>query len=49
VGDEGVPVRQIAQTIGRHLGVPTASTPAEQAEAQFGWLAPFHHVDNTTA
>jgi nucleoside-diphosphate-sugar epimerase len=24
VGDEGIPVRQIAQTIGRHLGVPTA-------------------------
>ena len=40
VGDQGVPVRQIAQTIGRHLGVPTSTIPAEQAEAQFGWLAP---------
>ena len=49
VGDEGVPVRQIAQTIGRRLGVPTASIPAEQAEAQFGWLAPFITVDTTTA
>jgi nucleoside-diphosphate-sugar epimerase len=49
VGDEGIPVRQIAQTIGRHLGVPTSSIPAEQAEAQFGWLAPFITVDNPTS
>jgi nucleoside-diphosphate-sugar epimerase len=29
VGDEGVPVREIAETIGRYLGVPARSLPAE--------------------
>lgn len=30
VGDEGVPVREIAEVIGRHLNVPTRSLPAEE-------------------
>ena len=34
VGDEGVPIRDIAEVIGRHLNLPTASVPAEG----FGWL-----------
>ncbi len=29
VGDEGVPTREIAAEIGRHLNLPTASVPAE--------------------
>jgi nucleoside-diphosphate-sugar epimerase len=29
VGDEGVPVREIAETIGRHLDLPAKSLPAE--------------------
>lgn len=29
VGDEGVPVQDIAEVIGRHLNVPTATVPAE--------------------
>jgi nucleoside-diphosphate-sugar epimerase len=49
VGDEGIPVRQIAETIGRHLGVPTASIPPEEADAHFGWLAPFVMVNNPTS
>ena len=32
VGDEGVPVREIAETIGRHLGLPTRSLPAGEYE-----------------
>src|SRR5262249_59160420 len=34
VGDEGVPIREIAEVIGRHLNLPTASVPA----GEFGWL-----------
>jgi nucleoside-diphosphate-sugar epimerase len=49
VGDEGIPVRQIAETIGRHLDLPTASVPAEEAEAQFGWLASLITIDNPTS
>jgi nucleoside-diphosphate-sugar epimerase len=30
VGDEGVPVRDFAAVIGRHLNLPTASVPAEE-------------------
>jgi len=29
VGDEGVPTRDIAEVIGRHLNLPTASVPAD--------------------
>lgn len=49
VGDEGIPVRQIAGTIGRHLGVPTASTPPKKAAAHFGWLAQSITIDNPTS
>ncbi len=34
--EEGVPVREIAESIGRHLGIPAVSIPAEQATAHFG-------------
>jgi nucleoside-diphosphate-sugar epimerase len=39
VGDEGIPFRQIAEIIARHVGVPAAAIPADQAEAHFGFLA----------
>jgi nucleoside-diphosphate-sugar epimerase len=41
VGDEGVPTRDIAAVIGRHLSLPTASVPAED----FGWLGQVFAVD----
>jgi nucleoside-diphosphate-sugar epimerase len=34
--EEGVAVREIAETIGRHLGVPAVSVPAERATGHFG-------------
>ena len=49
VGDEGVPFRQIAEAIGRHLGLPVTSIPAEEAEAYFGFLAFFVMLDNPTS
>ena len=39
VGEQGVPLRVIAELIGDKLGLPVRPVPAEQAEAHFGWLA----------
>jgi hypothetical protein len=41
VAEEGVPMREIAEVIGRGLKVPVASISAEEAPAHFGWLAAF--------
>ena len=41
VGDEGVPIRDIAGVIGRHLNLSTASVPA----GDFGWLGQILAVD----
>ena len=49
VGDEGVPFRQIAEAIGRHLDLPVASIPAEDAESYFGFLSIFVALDNPTS
>ena len=49
VSDEGVPFREIAEAIGRNLGVPTASIPEDQIDSQFGFLARFVGADNPTA
>jgi len=49
VDDEGVPLRQIAEAIGRHLGLPTASIAPENAGDHFGWFARFAALDNPTS
>jgi nucleoside-diphosphate-sugar epimerase len=41
VGDEGVPIRDIAEVIGRHLNLPTASVPPED----FGFLGQILAID----
>jgi nucleoside-diphosphate-sugar epimerase len=41
VGDEGVPTREIAEVIGRHLNVPVAPVPAEN----FGFLGHILAID----
>jgi nucleoside-diphosphate-sugar epimerase len=46
VADEGVPVREIAGVIGRHLEVPVVSLPVEEAGDHFGWFGPFVLVDH---
>ncbi len=45
VAEEGVPMREIAEVIGRGLKVPVVSLPAQQAPAHFGWLAMFAAYD----
>ncbi|MBE1879016.1 SDR family oxidoreductase [Myceligenerans pegani] len=37
--EEGIVVRDIAQAIGRHLGLPVASIPADEAVSHFGPFA----------
>lgn len=41
VGEEGVPMREIAEAIGRRLKLPAKSIAPEEAQAFFGWLATF--------
>jgi nucleoside-diphosphate-sugar epimerase len=46
VADEGVPIRTIAEVIGRHLDLPVVSVPAERASEHFSWLTSFLAADN---
>lgn len=39
VGEEGVPIRAIAERIASHIHVPARPVQPEQAGAHFGWLA----------
>lgn len=45
VAEEGVPMRDIAEAIGRGLKLPAKSISAEEAPAHFGWLAMFASLD----
>jgi nucleoside-diphosphate-sugar epimerase len=49
VADEGVPFRDIAEAIGRQLGLPTASIPAGDANEHFSFLGDFVSLDNPTS
>jgi nucleoside-diphosphate-sugar epimerase len=46
VADEGVPIREVAEVIGRHLDLPVVSIAAEDAGEHFTWLAGFLGVDS---
>jgi nucleoside-diphosphate-sugar epimerase len=45
IGDEGVPIREIAEVIGRHLKLPVASIAPKDAADHFAWLAGFLATD----
>jgi nucleoside-diphosphate-sugar epimerase len=49
VGDTGVPLRDIATVIGRHLDVPVRSIAPEDAADHFSFLAPLVALDNPTS
>ena len=46
VGDDGVPFREIAEAIGRHLGIPTASISPTDAGEHFAYLGHFIALDS---
>ncbi len=46
VDDEGVPIRAVAEVIGRHLDVPVVSIPGAEAGEHFAWLGGFIGLDS---
>jgi nucleoside-diphosphate-sugar epimerase len=47
--EEGIPMRSIAETIGKELGVPVRSMSLEEATALLGPFAFFSTIDNPTS
>ncbi|AKS34196.1 SDR family oxidoreductase [Mycolicibacterium goodii] len=45
VAEEGIPAREIAETIGRNLGIPVASIPQPDVTSHFGWIGSFFSLD----
>ncbi len=45
VAEEGVPTRQIAESIGQGIGLPVISVAPEDVGAQFGWIGAFFALD----
>lgn len=45
VAEEGIATRDIAAALGRFLGVPVESIPAERAQEHFGWMGRFFGAD----
>jgi nucleoside-diphosphate-sugar epimerase len=46
VADEGVPIRDIAEVIGRHLDLPVGAISPENAGEHFAWLAAYLAIDS---
>jgi nucleoside-diphosphate-sugar epimerase len=46
IADEGVPIRTIAEVIGRHLDLPVVAISPEDAAEHFAWLAGFLAADS---
>jgi nucleoside-diphosphate-sugar epimerase len=46
VDEEGVPFKDIAGAIGRHLNVPIVGQTPQEAAKHFGWFAHFAALDN---
>lgn len=49
VAEEGVPFREIAETIGRHLDVPAKSIDPQDAAEHFGFMSAFVALDNPSS
>ncbi len=46
VAEEGVPIRDVAGVIGRHLDLPVAAISSEDAGEHFAWMAGFLAADS---
>lgn len=46
VADEGVPIRAVAEVIGRHLDIPVVAVSPADAGEHFGWLGAFLAIDS---
>ncbi|HEY0870029.1 MAG TPA: 3-beta hydroxysteroid dehydrogenase, partial [Acidothermaceae bacterium] len=46
IADEGVPFRDIADVIGRHLNIPVVRVAPENAGQHFSWLGGFVAIDS---
>ncbi len=49
VGEEGVAVKDIAETIGAKLGIPARALSPAEAPDYFGWMAMFAAMDNPSS
>jgi nucleoside-diphosphate-sugar epimerase len=49
VAEEGVPIRDIAEVIGRHLDIPVVSISPADAHEHFTWLGGFLGLDSPTS
>ncbi|HEY4455942.1 MAG TPA: SDR family oxidoreductase [Pseudonocardiaceae bacterium] len=49
VAEDGIALRDLAEVIGRRLGLPVAPVAEENAARHFGFLGPFVGLDNPTA
>jgi nucleoside-diphosphate-sugar epimerase len=49
VADEGVPIREVAEVIGRHLDLPVVAISPEDAAEHFTWLSGFLAVDSSAS
>ena len=45
VAEQGVPIHELAETLGERMDLPTRSVPADAAGEHFGWLAGFIAMD----
>lgn len=46
IGDEGIPVRELAEVIGQHLQLPVVSIDPDKATDHFEWMGRFITFDN---
>ena len=46
VAEEGVPIREIAEVIGRHLNLPVLAVSPQDADSHFAWMAHLLSLDS---